>query len=74
MKAKIRALTAEGRMSAVGLTILPIVAFLLLIIFRYSYQHVMLTHPLGQKLTFAAIVLLVIGALFMRQIINNVEV
>lgn len=74
MKAKIRALTAEGRMSAVGLTILPVVAFLLLIIFRYSYQHVMLTHPLGQKLTFAAIVLLVIGALFMRQIINNVEV
>jgi len=74
MKAKIRALTAEGRMSAVGLTVLPVVAFLLLITFRYKYQHVMLTRPLGQKLTFAAIVLLIVGALVMRQIINNVEV
>ncbi len=74
MKAKIRALTAEGRLSAVGLTMLPIVAFFLLIIFRYRYQVVLLTHPMGQKILFAAIALLFIGAVAMRKIINNVEV
>jgi tight adherence protein B len=74
MKAKIRALTAEGRLSALGLTLLPIIAFFLLIIFRYKYQHVLLTHPLGQKILFAAIVLLIIGAVSMKKLINNVEV
>ncbi len=74
MKAKIRALTAEGRLSAVGLTILPIFIFFFLLIFRYKVQSVMLTHPLGQKVLLAAIVLLFIGAVVMRKIINSVEV
>lgn len=74
MKAKIKALTAEGRLSAVGLTLLPIAIFFILLVFRYKVQSIMLTHPTGQKILLIAIVLLLIGSVVMRKIINSVEV
>jgi tight adherence protein B len=74
LKSKIRALTAEGRMSAVGLTILPIVAFSLLMTFRRKYEIVLFTDKLGQKIFFLGVFLLVIGAIFMKKIIDRVEV
>ncbi len=73
LRSKIRALTAEGRMSAVGLTILPIIAFILLITFRHKYEAVLLTNKLGQKILFVGVFLLVTGAIFMKKIIDKVE-
>jgi tight adherence protein B len=74
LKSKIRALTAEGRMSAVGLTILPIIAFFLLITFRHKYEIVLLTDKLGQKILFIGVFLLTFGAIFMKKVIDRVEV
>lgn len=74
LKSKIRALTAEGRLSAVLLTILPIVCFTLLMIFRYKYESVLLTHKLGQKILLLGVFLLSVGAIMMRKLIQAVEV
>jgi tight adherence protein B len=73
LKSKIRALTAEGRLSGVLLTFLPVVAFFLLITFRYNYESVLLTHKLGQKILLAGVLLLSVGGFFMRKLIQAVE-
>jgi tight adherence protein B len=70
VRGQIRALSAEGRMSAAVLMALPIVAFFGLTALNPTYSRVFLGTPLGLGMIAAAIVLLTIGGLWLKRIIK----
>ncbi len=72
-KVKVRALTAMGRMSAYIMIITPIIAFFLLMMIARHYESALLTTPMGRKMLITGIILLIIGALSLRKLINNVQ-
>jgi tight adherence protein B len=70
LKMKIQALTAEGRISAIVLEILPVGIFLFLYFFQYRYIQLLFTDPLGAKMLAAAIFMMVLGHFCIRRIIR----
>jgi tight adherence protein B len=70
VRGQIRALSAEGRMSAAVLMALPIVAFFGLTALNPTYSRVFLGTPLGLVMIAGAIVLLTIGGLWLKRIIK----
>jgi tight adherence protein B len=70
VKGKIRGLTAEGRLSAIILGILPFFIFSILYFLRKDYVMILFTDPLGKKLMVAGIISLIIGILTMKKMIQ----
>jgi tight adherence protein B len=64
---KVKALTGEGRMQAIVLTILPVVAFTALFFLNRDYVQVLLDRP---KLLGGLALAQVLGGLWIRRIIN----
>jgi tight adherence protein B len=67
---KVRTLSAEGRMSAWILALIPLVLFAALSITQPNYLPVLVEDPLGRKLVAAAVILGTIGALWIRKILR----
>lgn len=67
---KVRTLSAEGRMSAWILALIPLGLFALLSLTSPDYLPVLLKHPVGHKLLEGAGVLAVIGIFWVRRIIR----
>jgi tight adherence protein B len=67
---KVRTLSAEGRLSAWILGLVPIVLFGLLWITSPDYLPPLLADPFGQKLILFACVMLVVAVFWMRKIIR----
>jgi len=67
---KVRTLSAEGRISAWILALIPLGLFALLSISSPSYLPILLKHPIGHRLLEAAGVLAVIGIYWVRRIIR----
>jgi tight adherence protein B len=67
---KIRVLSAEGRMSALILCALPFVLAGVINIIHPKFMAVLWTDPMGLKMIYAALVMMVLGALWMRKIIR----
>lgn len=67
---QIQALTGEGRLSGVVLMGLPPVLFLAVYKLNPDYVMVLFTDPLGRKMMMVAIVLQLVGAIFIRKIVN----
>ncbi|MBM4283641.1 MAG: hypothetical protein FJ128_00110 [Deltaproteobacteria bacterium] len=72
-KAKIRAFTAEGRLSALVLIILPVALFFLLLVIKNEYEGVLLRDELGRRFLIVGVFMLLAGAYVMRRIIRSVE-
>ena len=70
LQRKIRSLSAEGRMSAWVLALIPFALALLLMVASPDYLPVLLTEPLGRKLILIAFGLMIVGSLWMRKIIR----
>ena len=68
LKRQIKVLTAEGRLSAVILGLLPFGFLIVAWIFNPKYTSLLFTHPVGKKLFFLAILLEAAGFVFMRMI------
>lgn len=68
--AQVRVLSAEGKMSAWILGLLPFGAALMIQITNPKFLEVLYTDPVGQKMIAGALTLMAIGVLFMRRIIN----
>jgi tight adherence protein B len=66
----VRALSAEGRLSAVILIALPIVIFLWMLYVNSEYISLLWTNLLGLGMTFVAVVLMVIGVIWMRKVVE----
>jgi tight adherence protein B len=64
---KVRACTSEGRMQAVVLSILPVMAFVALLILNRKYAQILLDRP---KLMMAVLFWQAIGTLWIRRIVN----
>jgi tight adherence protein B len=67
---RVRTLSAEGRLSAWILALVPLVLFAVLWITSPEYLPPLLHEPLGQKLVVFAGIMLMIGVLWMRKIIR----
>jgi tight adherence protein B len=66
---RVRALSAEGRMSALVLIGLPVIVGLLLFKMNPDYMGLLFTDPMGQNLATVGSVLMVIGALVMKRMV-----
>jgi tight adherence protein B len=67
---KIRVLSAEGRMSALILCALPFVLAGVINIIHPKFMAVLWTDPMGLKMIYTALVMMMLGALWMRKIIR----
>jgi tight adherence protein B len=67
---RVRTLSAEGRLSAWILTLVPIVLFGVIWITTPSYLPPMLDSPMGQKLLVFAVFMMVVAVFWMRKVIR----
>ena len=70
LKGKIQGLTAEGRFSALILSLLPIVTFLALYFVNRSYVMTLFQDPLGIQLLTCAIGSICIGIFIMKRMVS----
>lgn len=70
VKGQVRALSAEGRVSAMVLMALPILMFIGLVAFNPTYSRVFTTTLIGFAMLAASVVLLSIGGLWLSRIIK----
>jgi tight adherence protein B len=73
-KIKIRALTADGSLSAIILTVLPVFLFFVLLIVRPQYEAVLITETFGRTLLGGGIAFLLLGIYVMRKLVKSIEV
>ena len=67
---QVRPLTAEGRLSAQILIMLPIVMFIYIYIVNYSYISLLWTERLGLFLLGGGIIMQIVGSIFIRNIVK----
>jgi len=67
---QVKALTAEGRLSGVVLIGLPFFLLVVMMHINYKYVQVLWTHPTGVKMSIFGIVLMILGALIIKKIID----
>jgi tight adherence protein B len=70
LAAQVRVLSAEGRMSAWILGLLPFVVGGMLVLVNPAYVKVLWTDPMGIKLLWAALVMVIIGAIWLKKVIR----
>ncbi len=73
LKRQVRALSAEGRLSSVILSVLPFVMFFLLLMLNPTFLAPLYSTPLGFVMLSGAAVLMIIGILWMKKI-TDIEV
>jgi tight adherence protein B len=67
---KVRVLSAEGRMSAWILSILPFAVAGIINVLNPKFMAVLWTDPMGLKMIYAALTMMTLGILWMRKIIK----
>jgi tight adherence protein B len=67
---RVRTLSAEGRMSAWILALVPIVLIVVMTVTAPDYLPMLFNHPLGKNLIAGAVVMATIGILWIRRIIR----
>ena len=69
LKGKVKGLTAEGRFSALILSLLPFVTFLVLYLVNREYVMTLFRDPLGPKLLTGALISIGIGIFIMKRMV-----
>lgn len=67
---QVKALTAEGRLSAVVLLLLPVLMFAYMYLVNYEYVSLLWTEPIGRFLLAGAVMLQLAGALVIRKLVS----
>ena len=70
LQGKIRTLTAEGRLSALILTILPFLLGFVLFLLNPGYMSPLFTEPMGRLMMWIAILMMFFGLLVMRRMVR----
>jgi tight adherence protein B len=70
LKGKVKALTAEGRFSALILLLLPIVVLIAMFFLNRSYIMPLFQDPLGTKILGAGVVSMLLGAFWMKRMVK----
>jgi tight adherence protein B len=66
----VKALTGEGRISGIILIALPFGLLVAMMKLNYEYVQLLWTHRLGRMMSAAALVMMIVGALVIRKIVN----
>jgi tight adherence protein B len=74
IKGEIQTHTAQGRLTGWILCLLPIVMLFLINMINPGYSDVLFHDPTGRMLLWAGVVLLFLGAMAIRYIVNSIEV
>ena len=69
-RGKVRVLSAEGRLSAVVLIVIPFLLFLTIFFLNRSFLEPLISDPLGRVIMLIAIFLMAVGVLVIRRIIK----
>lgn len=67
---EIRTLSAEGKLSAWVLSMLPFVTAIFINLVNPKFMDVLWTDPVGLKMVYGALTMMVLGMLWMRKIIR----
>jgi len=67
---KVRVLSAEGKLNALILVAIPFIMFAALLFVNPDYMQVLIHDPIGKSIALIAIVLMTIGILLIRRIID----
>ena len=67
---RVRTLSAEGRLSAWVLALVPFGLFGMIAVTNPGYLTVLITEPVGRKLIVTALVLMVIGSVWIRKLLR----
>ena len=70
IRRQLRVYTAQGRFSGYTLAVLPIIVGFLIYMLNPPYMQLLFTHPIGKMLVFLAVVMQVVGFLWIRKIID----
>jgi tight adherence protein B len=70
LRRQVRALSAEGRLSAYILIALPVFIFLYLLKVNYDYIQLLWTNPLGLLMSIGGLVFMAIGIFWMRRVVR----
>jgi tight adherence protein B len=70
IRRQLRVYTAQGRFSGYTLGALPIIVGFLIYMLNPSYMNLLFTHPIGKLMVVLAIVMQVLGFLWIRKIID----
>ncbi|EEG78394.1 type II secretion system F family protein [Dethiobacter alkaliphilus] len=70
IKGEIRALTAQQRMSAVIIVLLPIAVALLLLVINPEYMLTLVTEPIGIMVLSIAVIMQIVGIMIIRRIVQ----
>ena len=73
-KAKVRGLTAMGRLSTTIMIIVPIGIFFVLMLVANQYEKVLVETSTGRTMLIMGVVLVMIGGYLLRKLVNSVEV
>jgi tight adherence protein B len=74
IQGEIKIHTAQGRLTGWILCSLPIVMLVLINIVNPGYSNVLFTDPLGKKMLYGGVGMLIIGGLVIREIVNGIEI
>jgi tight adherence protein B len=69
-KTEIKTLTAQGRMSGLIISLLPLVLSVMISVISPDQMKVLVTDPLGKVMIAAAVILELVGIVFVRKIVN----
>jgi tight adherence protein B len=69
LKGKVKGLTAEGRFSALILSLLPFITFLALYLLNRGYVMTLFSDPLGSKLLTGALISISLGIFIMKRMV-----
>jgi tight adherence protein B len=74
IQGEIQIQTAQGRLTGWILSGLPVVMMLLLNVVNPGYSGILFHDPVGRKLIYLGLGMLVVGSLIIRRIVNGIEV
>ncbi|MDF2570844.1 MAG: type secretion system protein, partial [Sporomusa sp.] len=70
IKGQIRTLTAQGRLSGIIVSLLPVAMLLMLQVLNPGYSNILFAHPTGQLMLGVAIVGQILGIIAIQKIVN----
>jgi tight adherence protein B len=74
IQGEIQAQTAQGRLTGWILSSLPVAMLLLLNLVNPGYSRILLTDPVGRKLIYGCVVMMVMGSWIIHRIVHGIEV
>ena len=74
IQGEIRIQTAQGRLTGWILCALPLIMMVLINLVNPGYSNVLFTDPLGKKMLYTGIGMIVVGGLIIRSIVNGIDV